>query len=52
MKSPQIMINWLDQKVWCETCGHWIDGKDLRVTGHHEMPNVDGKSTHRVWERD
>lgn len=52
MKPPQIMINWEERQIFCESCNTWINAWDLRIDGRHDMPNVDGKSTHRVWERD
>lgn len=50
--TPQLMIDFEGRRVFCESCDTWIHADQLRLTGHHEMPNVDGKSTHRVWERD
>lgn len=50
-REPSIMIDFENRRVFCATCGEWIPGDHLLITGRHTDADDEHPSQHRVWER-
>ena len=51
-KPPQLMINWEERKIFCESCNTWIDASKIRIDGRHDLTGINDPSAHTMWERD
>jgi hypothetical protein len=48
--TARIMINWGEQKIFCNTCGTWVNGHWVMIDGRHDLTGDITLSDHTVWD--
>lgn len=50
MANDQIMINWAERLIWCNTCARWVAARHILIDGSHDDFPRGERSAHKIWE--
>jgi hypothetical protein len=47
--ADTFMVNWAEQKIWCNTCDRWVPQNLIWIDGTHGT-TTGPRSTHTLWQ--